>query len=194
VIIGIGSRLSLSARANPHAVGANLAAMGTDLASPANDSRPLCPHHVLGRSPTEYGGQKNMLRKRFPYVLVLLSVALIVWATLGFVEYVQPTVAFGLQDANFPAGTQFLHWLLILTTGLLFTTGFISRWKHTPFATIVMYASLATLCFVQTVDFQAWGGGPYRFIPMATEFAAYIAFSMYLLRSKEIQVRFGRIA
>lgn len=133
-----------------------------------------------------------MLRKLFPYVLVLLSVVLIVWATLGFVEYFQPTLAFGLQDANFPRGTQFLHWLLILVTGALFVTGFLLRWKHTPFATIVMYATLATLCFVETVDFQAFGGGPYRFIAMATEFAGYIAFSIYLLRSKEIQQRFGR--
>jgi len=100
-------------------------------------------------------------------------------------------VAFGLQDTNFPLGTQFLHWLLLLLTGAVFIIGFLLRWRHTPFATIVMYATLATLCFIETVDFNAFGGGSNRFFIMAAEYALYIALSTYLLCSKHIKERFG---
>ena len=132
--------------------------------------------------------------RNFPYVLVALSVLLLVWGILGFVEYVAPSAAFGLQNANFPPGVQFLHWLLIVLTGTVFVAGFLLRWRHTPFAMIVMYATLATLCFVETVDFNAFGGGPGRFLVMAAEYVAYIALSVNLLRSRHIKERFGRTA
>lgn len=128
----------------------------------------------------------------FPYLLLAVSALLIVWAVFGFVEYFAPSVAFGLQDPGFPQGTQFLHWLLILLTGTIFVVGFLLRWKHTPFATITMYATLATLCFVETVDFNAFGGGPNRFLFMAAEYVAYVVLSAYLLRSQRIAERFGR--
>ncbi|MBK2086313.1 hypothetical protein IB677_08530 [Francisella adeliensis] len=48
-----------------------------------------------------------------------MKLGLIVWGALGFIEYFVPTVAFGLQDPNFPLGVQFLHWLLISSTGII---------------------------------------------------------------------------
>ncbi|MEM6961803.1 MAG: hypothetical protein AAF550_08695 [Myxococcota bacterium] len=126
----------------------------------------------------------------FPYVLVAISAVLIGWAVLGFVEYFAPSVAFGLQDANFPPGTQFLHWLLLLLTGSIFVGGFVLRWKYTPFATITMYATLATLCFIEPVDFNAFGGGTARFFIMGAEYVVYIVLSTYLLRSQQIKERF----
>ncbi len=131
------------------------------------------------------------MTRSFPYVLVAVSVVLIIWAVLGFIEYFAPSVAFGLQDANFPRGTQFLHWLLLLLTGSIFVGGFLLRWRHTPFATITMYATLATLCFIETVDFNAFGGGTKRFFIMAAEYVVYIVLSAYLLRSEHIKKRFG---
>ncbi|MEM1271323.1 MAG: hypothetical protein AAGI08_14870 [Bacteroidota bacterium] len=126
----------------------------------------------------------------FPYVLLTVSAVLFIWAVLGFIEYFAPSVAFGLQDPGFPPGTQFLHWLLLLLTGTIFVAGFLLRWRHTPFATITMYATLATLCFVETVDFGAFGGGPERFGFMAAEYVVYIALSIYLTRSQHIAERF----
>ncbi|MEM7427683.1 MAG: hypothetical protein AAF441_16445, partial [Pseudomonadota bacterium] len=120
------------------------------------------------------------LVKLFPYVLVLISIVLLGWGVLGLLEYILPTAAFGLQNANFPDGLQFLHFASILVTGAIFVGGYLARWSHTPFATVTMYAVLATICFIETVDFQAFGGGPLRFIPMVAEYITYIGLSAYL--------------
>ncbi len=133
----------------------------------------------------------NQVAKHFSYLLVAFKTALVAWGVLGLVEYFAPTVSLGLQDANFPAGTQFLHFAAILATGAVFLGGYFGRWRHTPFATVVMYAVLATLCFIETVDFGAWGGGSTRFIWIAVEYVMYVAFSAYLLRSTTMRRRFA---
>lgn len=128
----------------------------------------------------------------FPYVLILVKAGLLIWGVLGFWEYVVPSAGFGLQNAGFPPGTQFLHWLLITLTGSIFVVGFLLRWQHTPFATVTMYATLATLCFIETIDFGAFGGPPQSLFVMGGEFATYLAISFYLLRSRHIRNRFGK--
>ena len=129
--------------------------------------------------------------KLFPYVLVLLHAVLVGWGVLGLVEYFVPAATLGLQDTNFPAGTQFLHFASILVTGTLFLAGYFTRWQHTPTVTVTMYAVLATICFIETVDFNAFGGGQARFIPMGLEYVTYIGLSIYLLRSATIRHRFS---
>jgi len=137
----------------------------------------------------QVGATERVIRKLI-YALVVVKGLMVIWGILGFIEYFAPSVTFGLQNANFPLGTQFLHWLLIVLTGAVFIVGFLLRWRHTPFATITMYATLATLCFVETVDFNAFGGGYKRFFIMAAEYGLYISLSMYLLRSKQAKERF----
>jgi len=129
--------------------------------------------------------------KHFPHLLVLLHAVLLGWGFLGLIEYFVPAASLGLQNANFPAGTQFLHFAAIMATGGIFVGGYFRRWRHTPFATVVMYAVLGTLCFIETVDFGAWGGGPNRFIVMLVEYVIYVAFSAYLLRSATMRQRFA---
>ena len=126
-----------------------------------------------------------------PQLLLLISSALVAWGVLGLVEYGFPEVSLGLQHPNFPAGTQFLHFFAILVTGLVFLMGYYLRWSGTPFVTVTMYAVLATLCFVETVDFGAFGGGARRFIPVAMEYCLYVALSVYLLRSPAMHQRFS---
>ena len=130
------------------------------------------------------------MSKHFIYVLLTMKGMLVVWGVLGFIEYFVPTTEYGLQDSNFPAGVQFLHWLLISLTGIIFIIGFLKRWRCTPFITIMMYATLATLCFVETVDFNAFGGGERRFFIMSVEYILYIILSTYLLRSTQVRQRF----
>lgn len=133
---------------------------------------------------------KKMMR-RFPYLLLAVKAALLLWGLLGLLEYLSPSLAFGLQNATFPPGTQLLHWLLLLLSGSIFVVGFLSRWQQTPYATITMYVALGTLCFIETVDFGAFGDAPARFIIMAGEYAVYIALSVYLLRSQRMREHFG---
>lgn len=53
-----------------------------------------------------------------------------------------------------------------------------------------MYATLATLCFVETVDFNALVGGDRRFLIMGVEYILYITLGAYLLRSEQVRLRF----
>lgn len=125
-----------------------------------------------------------------PFGLLLVSAALAVWGALGLLEYFFPAVALGLQDGRFPGRLQFLHFFALLVTGTVFAVGYLRRWRAAPFATVVMYAVLATLCFIETVDFGAFGGGPLRFVPMVVEYALYVALSAYLLRSTAMRDHF----
>ena len=126
----------------------------------------------------------------FSYILVAIAIVLTGWGALGFVEYLTgyaPVVP--LQNPAFPAGTQFLHWVLILLAGLVFLFGYFGRWRRTPEAMLVLYAMMAGLCFVQTFDFMT---NPGRYLAMALEYAAYAAISLYLFRSERMKRRFDR--
>ena len=125
-----------------------------------------------------------------PQLLLLISVVLAVWGILGLVEYFVPGLAIGLQNRNFPAGLQFVHFLALVLTGAIFATGYLARWPGTTFATVTMYAVLSTICFIETVDFNAFGNGPWRFVPMAIEYVVYVALSAYLLRSPTMRQHF----
>ncbi|HJK91324.1 MAG TPA: hypothetical protein RMH85_07415 [Polyangiaceae bacterium LLY-WYZ-15_(1-7)] len=130
--------------------------------------------------------------KPFSYVLVLIHAVLIGWGVLGLVEYAYPAASLGLQNASFPPALQFLHFASVLVTGAVFLGGYLTRWRSTPFATVTMYAVLATICFIETVDFGAFGGGWTRFIPMTLEYVTYLGISAFLLRSSTMRRRFSR--
>lgn len=131
----------------------------------------------------------GQVAKLFPHLLVLVHAALTGWGVFGLTEYFFPAVELGLQNASFPAGLQFLHFASILATGAIFLGGYFGRWRFMPFAVIVMYAVLATICFIETVDFGAFGGGSTRFIPMGVEYVTYLLLSVYLLRSSTMRNR-----
>ncbi|TNE51810.1 MAG: hypothetical protein EP343_02815 [Deltaproteobacteria bacterium] len=133
----------------------------------------------------------NSIAKWFPYALLLLFTALTAWGLLGMVEYFVPTVKLGLQNAKFPTGLQFLHFASILAAGTVFLVGYVVRWRHTPFAMVLLFAVMATLCFVETVDFMAFGGGNTRFLVMSLEYVMYLGLSFYFLRSSAMNQRFS---
>lgn len=131
-----------------------------------------------------------MLDRFLSYALLAVSFGLLCWGLLGLLEYAFPVLRLGLQNGNFPAGLQFLHFFALVLTGAIFSFGYLKRWLHTPYATITMYAVLATICFVETVDFGAFGGGVKGVMTMILEFTLYVALSAYLLRSAAIHGRF----
>ena len=131
-----------------------------------------------------------MLQKAVFKGLFVVSIALLLWGVLGLAEYAAPALNFGLQDEAFPPGLQFIHFFAITLTGAIFVFGYLARWPHTPHATVTMYAVLATICFVETMDFGAFGGGTTGVIVMLCEFALYIALSILLLRSGEAREHF----
>ena len=132
----------------------------------------------------------DALDKFLPKALLVVSAGLLCWGVLGMIEYVFPNLNLGLQNSGFPAGLQFLHFFALVLTGAIFVFGYLGRWPHTPHASITMYAVLATLCFVETIDFGAFGGGATGVTIMLAEFALYVGLATYLIRSPAIYRRF----
>lgn len=130
------------------------------------------------------------LGRRVLVGLLIISTGLLSWGLLGLLEYAFPPLNLGLQNGRFPSGLQFIHFFALVLTGAIFVLGYLKRWPHTPYATITMYAVLATICFIETMDFGAFGGGATGVMIMLLEFALYIALSVYLLRSAAIRDHF----
>ena len=134
---------------------------------------------------------RDRLSQGFSYLLIFAATIMLGWGTLGFLEYftgLAPLVP--LQNATFPGGKQFIHWLLITLSGAVFLTGYFLRWRYTPLAMIVLYAALATLCAVETFDFME---NPSRYWDFARECTYYVLISIYLVRSGRMRERFGEI-
>ncbi|TQV80272.1 hypothetical protein [Aliikangiella coralliicola] len=134
-----------------------------------------------------------MIRKisrYYSYLLILGAIGMTAWGLAGFIEYLfGATVIIPLQNPNFPPGTQFIHWLLISLSGAIFLFGYFKRWKYTPNVKVVIYACLATMCFIQTFDFMTRED---RYISYVVEVTNYIVVSIYLFKSKLMQEHFRR--
>ncbi len=125
------------------------------------------------------------------YLLIASSIGMALWGIFGFIEYFTGhAIVIPLQNPNFPAGTQFIHWFLITLSGLTFLIGYFTRWKYTPNVKVVIYACLATMCFIQTFDFMVRED---RYISYVLEVTNYVIVSLYLFKSQRMQQRFGRI-
>lgn len=133
----------------------------------------------------------SALDRVLPKLLLVLSAFLLLWGVLGLLEYFLPVLSLGLQNRKFPDGLQFAHFFAIMLTGIVFVFGYIGKWPHTPYVTITMYAVLATLCFVEVMDFGAFGGGTTGVLTMLLEYATYVGLSIYLLRSTAMRDHFG---
>ena len=133
----------------------------------------------------------SLASRLFSYLFVAAGIGMALWGTFGFIEYVSgKALVMPLQNANFPKGTQFIHWVLASVSGYTIVIGYFTRWKHTPNVMVVLFACLSTMCFIQTFDFMTRED---RYYAYAREVIYYIIFSIYLFRSKLMKERFGRI-
>ena len=127
----------------------------------------------------------------FSHLILLASVVMLSWGVLGFLEYLFGLqLLMPLQNVSFPKGTQFIHWVLITLSGACYLLGYFFRWKYTPLAMIVLFAMLATMCFIQTFDFMT---NPSRYADLVRESTYYLVISVYLLRAQRMQSRFGKL-
>lgn len=126
----------------------------------------------------------------FSYLILASSIFLALWGSLGLIEYLFGVSFIPLQNTAFPRGVQLLHWIGITATGWIYIAGYFARWSLTPFAMVVAYAVLATLCFIETIDFLTNRG---RYLAMALEYAAYIGISFFLFRSRRMQSHFANL-
>ena len=130
-----------------------------------------------------------LVSKIFSYVLILAASVNLCWGLLGFIEYFSgAALILPLQNPTFPGGTQLIHWFLITVSGAVFLLGYFTKWRYTPFAMVVIYAMLATLCAVETFDFMT---NPSRYVDFIVEVISYILISIYLFRSQRMRLHFG---
>ena len=113
--------------------------------------------------------------------LVIANAILLVWGLAGFFEYftgITPIIK--LQNSAYPDGVQFVHWLLISLTGGTFLIGYLTHWRLTPFAMILLFSNLAVLCTIQTFDFMSeqWSLNAY-----IGELIFYLLTSLFLIYS-----------
>jgi len=130
-----------------------------------------------------------LVSKIYMSLLLFASIGMLIWGIAGFFEYFTGIVPFiHLQNAAYPDGLQFVHWLLITVSGGVFLCGYFTRWKWTPVAMVTMYSNLAVLCTIQTFDFMSeqWGYTQYF-----VEMISYMVHSSYLLFSSLSKKRFG---
>ncbi|MFH6604873.1 hypothetical protein ACEZ3G_15415 [Maribacter algicola] len=119
--------------------------------------------------------------KAFMVVLLIWTMAMLVWGLGGFFEYftgIEPFIH--LQNSAYPRAVQFVHWFLITLTGGMFVFGYFSKWKWTPFVMVLLFSNLAVLCTIETFDFmyEQWSYSAY-----GTEMVSYVLLSMFLLFS-----------
>jgi len=123
----------------------------------------------------------ELTSKIFLGLLFIWSVIMLIWGLAGFFEYftdIKPLVE--LQNAAYPKGVQFIHWLLISVTGFSFLIGYLINWKLTPMIMLVLFSNLAILCTIETFDFMSeqWSIKAYLI-----ELFFYIGTSLFLLYS-----------
>lgn len=130
----------------------------------------------------------NIISLIYSYLLLASAVVFCFWGTAGFIEYFTgQQIIIPLQNPNFPMGTQFIHWFLITLKGFVFLIGYLKRWQYTPHVMVLLYACLATMCFIQTIDFMTRED---RYTSYATELISYTIASLYLFKSKRMQKHF----
>lgn len=132
------------------------------------------------------------LSQGLSYLIILAATIMFGWGLLGFLEYftgLAPLMP--LQNPTFPPGTQVVHWILITLSGGTYLAGYFLRWRYTPVAMIVLFASLATMCAIQTFDFLE---NPDRYTNFIRECVNYVIMSIFLFRSKRMRAHFGEIA
>lgn len=127
----------------------------------------------------------------FSFLILIAHALLGIWGLLGFIEYTSGSaLIIPLQNPNFPAGMQFIHWVLATGTGFAFLVGYFTRLRQTPFLMIVCYACLTTLCFVETFDFMTKES---RYTLFAIEVVEYIVISIFLFQSNRMKGHFAGV-
>ncbi|MDN5201281.1 hypothetical protein QQ008_07910 [Fulvivirgaceae bacterium BMA10] len=136
----------------------------------------------------------QFLSKAYMTLLLLGAIGMLIWGLAGFFEYfigIVPVI--GLQNAAYPSGVQFMHWLLISISGGVFLLGYIARWKWTPITMILVYSNLAVLCTIETFDFMS---GQWGYPQFFMEIGLYVIHSLFLLLSpiSKSHFRFNQIS
>jgi hypothetical protein len=137
----------------------------------------------------KWGKMSETLSRLFMMGLLVLHVALLVWALMGLAEWIFGAVPWpAVANPLFPRPMLLAHWLSVVLTTSVFLAGYALRWPGTPLAVAVGYAAMATVCLIETTQYLVHDG---RWLSMGLEYAAYLGIGFYLFRSTHAQAVFG---
>lgn len=133
----------------------------------------------------------NNLSKLYMGLLLFGASLMLIWGLAGFFEYFTGITPFiKLQNNAYPSGVQFVHWLLISLTGSVFSVGYLTKWKWTPFVAVILFTNLGVLCTIQTFDFMS---EQWSFTFYIVEMISYLLHSTFLLSSSLSISRFKHL-
>ena len=131
----------------------------------------------------------EVLGRTLAGILLVVHAGLGAWALVGFVELVLPNVPWSrVSNPLFSRSMLLLQWSLIALAAAVFITGFLSRFKHTPWAMLGIYSAMALVCAYQTFFILT---NPTRFRAMAIEYIEYAVILMFLFFSSYMRARFA---
>lgn len=125
------------------------------------------------------------LAKAMTLALVVVHGFLVIWATVGFIEWFWDAPPWPrVSNPLFPGDILFMQWTLTLTAGIVFIVGFVLGWPYMPVAMACVYAAMAALCAVETFRYME---SETRFVAMGVEYVTYAAILVFLFRSSSFQ-------
>jgi len=130
----------------------------------------------------------DVIQKGYIIFLFVIAIIFLIWGLAGFFEYFTGIVPFIPLQNSYPAALQFLHWLFLTLFGMIFSIGYLKRWKYLPWVSIILFSNGALLCTIETLDFspENWG-----IVPYVIEIATYLISSAFVLLSPISKQRFN---
>jgi hypothetical protein len=123
------------------------------------------------------------------WLLIAVHVGLGAWAVVGFAELFSSQVPWTpISNPLFSRSMLLLQWSLIGVAATTFIAGYLTRWKHTPVAMLLVYAAMAAVCACQTFFILT---SPSRFRAMAIEYVEYAVILAFLFFSSHMRQRFA---
>lgn len=132
----------------------------------------------------------KLINKIYLYVLLVWATIMLLWGTLGGLEYLTGlTLIAPFQNSAYPSTVQLVHWVLITLTGGSYLLGFFTKWKYTPILMALLFSNLAVLCTIETFDFMSeqWSVSYY-----ITEMSFYALTASFLILNSTSKQHFTK--
>ncbi|MBX2946809.1 MAG: hypothetical protein KF725_13325 [Cyclobacteriaceae bacterium] len=114
------------------------------------------------------------------YLLVLIHIFLLLWATGGMVELLSPQVPWPpYTNHDFPKWLLPIHWGSVIIASTGFLIGYFTAWSKTPSFLLAAYTMLFTICVIETLGFMT---SPTRYYAMTAELVTYTAILLIVFR------------
>lgn len=118
----------------------------------------------------------------FGYLLVLIHIFLLLWATGGSIEMIFTKVLWTpYTNLDFPRWLLPIHWGSVIITSIGFLFGYFTGWSKTPEFMLAAYTMLFTICVIETFGFMT---SQSKYFAMVAELVTYTVILFLLFRHK----------